>query len=303
MAEPDGTPGPSSTSARGFAYRREHALHCITLDSDTQLPPGRLRELVGVAAHPHNQPQIDERRRTVTGGYGVLQPRIVTPLPAPRDFTLYHWLFAGQCGIDPYSAASSEVYQDVFGEGSFTGKGLLNVQALHARHVLSSPPARGPGAQPRPARQARWRGCAAVTDITVIEEAPFHADVAASRVHRWTRGDWQLLPFLLQPRRYALRAINRWKMFDNLRRSLVAPMSLALMVLALGSGVVTLLSALALVLAAAFCGGPLMGAVVRPCAGAATTWPSATSTARRRSISCARCAPACGTWRNCCSTR
>ena len=62
-------------------------------------------------------------------GYGILQPRIVTPLPAPKDFTLFHWLFAGQCGIDPYSAASSEVYQDVFGEGTFTGKGLLHVQA------------------------------------------------------------------------------------------------------------------------------------------------------------------------------
>jgi len=85
------------------------------------LPPGRLRDLVGVAAHPHNQPRLDPSGRSVVSGYGILQPRVATPLPAPKDFTLYHWLFAGQCGIDPYSAASSEIYQDVFAEGTFTG--------------------------------------------------------------------------------------------------------------------------------------------------------------------------------------
>ncbi len=102
--------------------------------------------------------------------------------------------------------------------------------------------------------------CAAVTDITVIEDAPFHADVAASRVHRWTRGDWQLLPILLHPLRYRMRAINRWKMFDNLRRSLVAPMSLVLLLLALGGAVLSPWAALAVVLAA-FTAGPLMGAI------------------------------------------
>ncbi len=243
--------------------------YIVTLDSDTQLPPGRLRELVGVAAHPHNQPRLDASGRSVVGGYGILQPRVATPLPAPRDFTLYHWLFAGQCGIDPYSAASSEVYQDVFGEGTFTGKGLLNVRAMHA--VLAG---RLPEGQvlSHDLLEGSLARCAAVTDITLIEDAPFHADVAASRVHRWTRGDWQLLPFLfpsLLPllakqvpgaARYRLRVINRWKMFDNLRRSLVAPMSLALLLLALAGAVVSPWAALALVLAA-FSAGPLMGAV------------------------------------------
>ena len=121
--------GDDSRMATGTPY-------IVTLDSDTQLPPGRLRELVGVAAHPHNQPRLDASGRRVVGGYGILQPRVVTPLAGSRaNSRLYHWLFAGQCGIDPYSAASSEVYQDLFGEGTFTGKGLLNVQALHA--VLS----------------------------------------------------------------------------------------------------------------------------------------------------------------------
>ena len=231
--------------------------YIVTLDSDTQLPPGRLRELVGVAAHPHNQPQLSADGRSVVSGYSILQPRVATPLPAPKDITLYHWLFAGQCGIDPYSAASSEVYQDLFGEGTFTGKGLLNVKATHA--VLAG---RLPEGQvlSHDLLEGAMARCAAVTDITLIEDAPFHSDVAASRVHRWTRGDWQLLPFLMNPGRYQLRAINRWKMFDNLRRSLVAPMSLALLLLALGTSVVSPWAALSLVLAG-FCAGPLMGAI------------------------------------------
>lgn len=233
------------------------ALYLVTLDSDTQLPPGRLRELVSIAAHPHNQPQLDAEGRRVVAGYGILQPRIVTPLPGPHEFTRFHWLFAGQCGVDPYSAASSEVYQDLFREGTFTGKGLLNVRAMHA--MLSG---RLPEGQvlSHDLLEGALARCAAVTDITVIEDAPFHADVATSRVHRWTRGDWQLLPFLCQAGRYRLRAVNRWKMFDNLRRSLVAPMSLALLLLTLAGAPLSPWAALALVLAA-FAAGPLLGAL------------------------------------------
>jgi cyclic beta-1,2-glucan synthetase len=231
--------------------------YILTLDADTQLPPGRLRELAGAAAHPQNQPRLAEDGKSVVSGYGILQPRVATPLPAPSDFTLYHWLFAGQCGIDPYSAASSEVYQDLFGEGSFSGKGLLNVQAMHA--VLSG---RLPDGKvlSHDLLEGSLARCAAVSDVTVLEDAPFHADVAASRVHRWTRGDWQLLPFLLKPHHWRLRAINRWKMFDNLRRSLVAPASLALLLLALFTAVLSPWAGLVLVLAA-FSAGPLMGAV------------------------------------------
>ena len=231
--------------------------YVVTLDSDTQLPPGRLRELVGVAAHPHNAPRLSSDGKRVERGYGILQPHVATPLPAPEDMTMYHWLFSGQSGIDPYSIASSEVYQDVFGEGTFAGKGLLHVKAVHAvlggrlpeNRVLSHDLLEGSLAR-----------CAAVTDITVLEEAPFHADVAASRVHRWTRGDWQLLPFLMRAGHYGLRAINRWKMTDNLRRSLVAPVSLLLLALALGSAWLSPVAMLVLI-ALAFTAGPLMGAL------------------------------------------
>ena len=242
--------GEDSRIAEGTAY-------VLSLDSDTQLPPGRLRELVGVAAHPLNRPRVDAAARRVVGGYGILQPRIVTPLPSPQQMTPYHWLFAGQCGIDPYSAASSEVYQDLFAEGSFTGKGLLDVQAMQA--VLGG---RLPEGQvlSHDLLEGSLVRCAALSDITLVEDAPFHADVAASRVHRWARGDWQLLPFMLRGTRYPLRAIHRWKMFDNLRRSLVAPLSLALLLMALAGHGLTPWAALGLVLAA-FATGPLISAV------------------------------------------
>ena len=231
--------------------------YILTLDADTQLPPGRLRELVGVAAHPYNTPHVDTQLRRVVAGYGILQPRVATPLPQLGQGTRFHTLFAGQCGIDPYSAATSEVYQDVFAEGSFSGKGLLNVAALHAVLVGRLPQGQVLSHDLLEGSLAR---CAAVTDITLIEDAPFHADVAAARQHRWTRGDWQLLPLLLQPRRFALRGVHRWKMLDNLRRSLVAPLSLAALVLALTGALGSPWPVLWLVLAA-FAAGPLMGAV------------------------------------------
>ncbi len=241
--------GAESRIAAGTRY-------VLSLDSDTQLPPGRLRELVGVAAHPQNQPRLDPVARSVLSGYGILQPRIATPLPAADALTPFHWMFAGQSGIDPYSAASSEIYQDVFGEGSFSGKGLLDVEALHAVLDGRLPEGRVLSHDLLEGSLAR---CAAVSDISLIEESPSNADLAAARAHRWMRGDWQLLPFLLTGN-LPLRAINRWKMFDNLRRSLVAPMALALLLLSLagrGAPPVVVLT----LLMTAFAAGPLMGAL------------------------------------------
>ena len=246
--------GPVSRPALGTRY-------IVTLDSDTQLPPGRLRELVGVAAHPANRPRLSADGRRVQGGYGILQPRLVTPLPKPFEDTIFHRLFAGQSGIDPYGAASSEVYQDLFGEASYTGKGLMDVQAVHA--VLGGSLPEGQVLSHDLLEGALAR-CGAVTDVTLVEDAPFHAEVAASRVHRWTRGDWQLLPILLrslvQPARYPLGAVNRWKMADNLRRSLVPPACLALLLMALSGQLVSPGAAIVLVLAA-FAAGPLLGAL------------------------------------------
>ena len=231
--------------------------YLVTLDSDTGLPPGALRELVAIAAHPLNAPRVDVQARRVVSGHGILQPRVVTPLPGREQNTSYHRMFAGQCGIDPYSSGVSDVYQDLFGTGSFSGKGLLHVQAVHAvlgnrlplEAVLSHDLLEGSIAR-----------CGFVSDVVLVEDPPHHAGVAASRSHRWTRGDWQLIPLLLHARRYGIDALSAWKMLDNLRRSLVVPASFALLVWVIFTGALPLGAALAVV-AAALLAGPLLGAL------------------------------------------
>ena len=251
-----GAPGPFFELGE-LSCMAPHTRYIFTLDSDTQLPPGRLRTLVGVAEHPDNQPRLDASGRRVLQGYGILQPRVVPPLAGEGVRTAWQWLFDGQAGIDPYSAMSSDVYQDLFGEGSFTGKGLLHVATLHA--VLGQ---RLPTEQvlSHDLLEGALVRCAVVTDVTLIEPEPDHADAAASRLHRWARGDWQLLPFLLRSRQWPLGAINRWKLFDNLRRSLVAPACLLLVGLAMAGLGLSLPAALALTVAA-YTAGPLMGAL------------------------------------------
>ena len=231
--------------------------YVLTLDSDTGLPPGALRELVSIAAHPLNAPEIDAESRRMVAGFGILQPRIVTPFPMRSERSFFHWMFAGQCGLDPYGSGASDIYQDVFGSGSFTGKGLLNVRAVHAAldrrlpdgAVLSHDLLEGTVAR-----------CAMVSDVVLIEDHPHHAGVAASRVHRWVRGDWQLLPLLWRARHFGIDALGLWKMGDNLRRSLVVPASFALLVLVVFTQAMPLGWALAAV-ASALTLGPLLGAL------------------------------------------
>ena len=231
--------------------------YVVTLDSDTGLPSGGLRELVSIAAHPLNAPQIDAATQRVVSGFGILQPRIVTPFPERSERSAFHWLFAGQCGIDPYSSGASDIYQDLFGTGSFTGKGLLHVRALHDTldrrlpegAVLSHDLLEGTVAR-----------CAVVSDMVLIEDHPHHAGVAASRIHRWTRGDWQLLPLMLQPRRFGIDLLGQWKMSDNLRRAMVVPMSAALLAWVIFTGALPLNWSLGIVLLAITL-GPLLGAL------------------------------------------
>jgi cyclic beta-1,2-glucan synthetase len=231
--------------------------HLLTLDSDTQLPPGQLRALVGVAAHPQNHPRLDTRGRRVVAGYTLLQPRVLPPLPSPTENTLYHWLFAGVGGIDPYSAMSSDVYQDLFAEGSFHGKGLIHVAAAHA--VLGR--GRLPAEQilSHDLLEGALARCAVVSDVTLIESDPSQPDMASDRLHRWTRGDWQLLPFLVRPHCWPMAGINRWKLIDNLRRSLLAPASALLLLLSMVGVGATPSATLALVLAA-HGAGPVLAA-------------------------------------------
>ena len=246
--------GRSSELAESVAY-------IVTLDSDTGLPPGSLRELVAIAAHPLNAPTVVAAQAgypaKISHGYGILQPRVATPLPQPGERSPFHAMFAGQYGLDPYSSSTSELYQDMFGLGTFTGKGLLNVAAMHAvldqrlpaDSVLSHDLLEGSIAR-----------CAYVGDVVLLEDYPHHAGVAAARIHRWSRGDWQLLPLMLQSARFGIDALGLWRMLDNLRRASVAPMAVLLLVWATFTGAVPLPVAVALTLAA-FLTGPLLGAL------------------------------------------
>ncbi len=231
--------------------------YIVTLDSDTTLPVGSLQELVAIAAHPLNAPYFDVKAGRVTAGYGILQPRVVPPITAPHERSPYHAMFSGEGGLDPYSHASADLYQDLFGLGTFTGKGLLHVTAVHAAldqrlpegAILSHDLLEGAIAR-----------CGYVGDVVLIEDHPHHAGVAASRLHRWTRGDWQLLPMMLRARRYGIDALGLWRMADNLRRSLLPPVCALLLTWVVFTGALPLWLALTLT-TLAFLTGPLLGAL------------------------------------------
>ena len=201
--------------------------YVVTLDSDTRLPRDAIQRLVGKMAHPLNRPRLDEAESRVVEGYGVLQPRVTPSLPVGSEGSPFQRIFSTNSGIDPYSSAVSDVYQDLFGEGSYSGKGIYDVDAFEA--ALQ-------GRVPDNAMLSHdlFEGVFArsglVSDIEVVEEFPARYDVASARQHRWARGDWQLLPWLFgrvegraPDKATPVPAIGWWKMFDNLRRTLSAP--------------------------------------------------------------------------------
>ncbi|MGZ8214188.1 MAG: GH36-type glycosyl hydrolase domain-containing protein, partial [Methylosarcina sp.] len=194
--------------------------YVLTLDADTKLPMDIVSQLVGVAAHPLNRPVIDSRTGCVIEGYSIIQPRVTPTLPQRRERSLFHRLFAGASGTDAYSSTVSELYQDLFGLGTYSGKGLYDVDAFEAALA---------GRVPENTQlshdlfESVFARCALVSDIELFEEFPSHTEVAESRQHRWVRGDWQLLPWIFGPRGKDMPMIGRWKMLDNLRRSLSAP--------------------------------------------------------------------------------
>ncbi len=208
--------------------------YVITLDSDTQLPRDSARQLVGTMAHPLNHPQFDAARGIVIEGYGILQPRVGVSLPsAGRSWFVR--LFAGDAGIDPYTRAVSDVYQDIFQEGSFIGKGIYDVDAF-ARALAGRCPENA--VLSHDLLESCHARSALVSDVEFYEEYPSHYSVDIGRRHRWIRGDWQISPWLLprvpgaDARRIAnpLSTLSQWKIFDNLRRSLV-PVALTLFLL------------------------------------------------------------------------
>ena len=210
--------------------------YVITLDTDTQLPREAARQLVGTMAHRLNRPVFDDARGIVREGYSILQPRVGVSLPSARR-SWFVRLFAGDAGIDPYTREVSDVYQDVFREGSFIGKGIYDVDAFQRAMAGRFPENTILSHDLLEACHAR---SALVSDVEFYEEFPSRYNVDMDRRYRWIRGDWQITQWLLPrvPGADARRIVNplsvlsQWKIFDNLRRSLVP---LALLVLLLGS--------------------------------------------------------------------
>ncbi len=193
--------------------------YVITLDADTRLPRDTVRRLIGKMAHPLNRPHFDAVAGRVVAGYAVLQPRVTPSLPVGREGSLFQRVFSSMNGIDPYAAAASDVYQDLIGEGSYAGKGIYEIDAFEAALAGRVPEST---LLSHDLFEGSFARAALASDIEVIEEFPARYDVAARRHHRWARGDWQLLPWLLG-RGASVPAIGRWKMLDNLRRTLSAP--------------------------------------------------------------------------------
>jgi cyclic beta-1,2-glucan synthetase len=192
--------------------------YVLTLDADTRLPREAARRLIGTLAHPLNQARYDPRAGRVVAGHGVLQPRITATLPAGEDGSLFQRVSSGPAGIDPYAAAVSDVYQDLFGEGSYTGKGIYDVDAF-----LAALDGRVPDGVmlSHDLFEGLLARAGLVTDVELFEEFPAHFEAAAARQHRWARGDWQLLPWIFSSTPFT--AVGRFKMLDNLRRTLSAP--------------------------------------------------------------------------------
>ncbi|HVA00653.1 MAG TPA: glucoamylase family protein [Terriglobia bacterium] len=199
--------------------------YVITLDSDTRLPGDTAHRLVGALAHPLNCAVIDRETNTVVEGYGILQPRVGISIESARQSRLAS-IYSGETGCDIYTRAVSDVYQDLFGEGSFAGKGIYEVDSF--QQVLGN---RFPSNAllSHDLIEGAYARAGLVSDIEVIDDYPSHFSAYCRRMHRWVRGDWQILRWLL-PRvpdffgslvSNPLTLLSRWKIFDNLRRSLI----------------------------------------------------------------------------------
>ncbi|MDQ2711838.1 MAG: glycosyl transferase [Acidobacteriota bacterium] len=217
----------------GDLKRLPRIRYVLTLDSDTQLPRGSAARMIGAMAHPLNTPIIDPELNIVTGGYGILQPRVGISVHSASRSRLAG-IYSGQTGFDIYSRAVSDVYQDLYGEAIFTGKGIYDIDAL--RQVLER-------RFPRNALlshdliEGAYARAGLTSDIEVIDDYPSHYSAYNRRRHRWLRGDWQIVRWILNKVpdesgrlvENPISLVSRWKILDNLRRSLVEPATFLLL--------------------------------------------------------------------------
>ncbi len=182
-------------------------------------------------AHPLNRPHFDPQSGLVVQGHGVLQPRVTPSLPIGDEGSLYQRVFSGPDGLDPYALAVSDVYQDLFEEGSYSGKGIYEIDVFETALAGQIPES---AVLSHDLLEGIFTRAGLATDIEVVEEFPSRYSVAAARQHRWVRGDWQLLPWIFgfgratrsSRAKTAIPLMGRWKLLDNLRRSLSAPAAL-----------------------------------------------------------------------------
>ncbi|HUZ03881.1 MAG TPA: hypothetical protein VMU62_00870, partial [Acidobacteriaceae bacterium] len=209
--------------------------YVLTLDSDTKLPRDSVRRMVGAMAHPLHSAIIDPQRKIVVEGYGLMQPRVgITVHSAARSRLAA--VYSGQTGFDIYSRAISDVYQDLYGEGIFTGKGIYEVAVLHQvldhrfpQNALLS----------HDLIEGAYARAGLLSDVEVIDDYPSHYSAQSKRKHRWVRGDWQIARWMLsrvpdengRKVQNPISTISRWKILDNLRRSLVEPSTFLLLML------------------------------------------------------------------------
>ena len=226
-----GTPGSYTTQVGDLSML--NTIHfVITLDADTVLPKGSALRLIGTLAHPLNHAEFSPDGTRVISGYTILQPRVEV-LPTAASQSRFARLFAGDTGIDLYTLAVSDTYQDLFGEGIYVGKGIYDVAAFE-RSLAGRMPENT--LLSHDLFEGLHGRVALVTDIILLEDYPAHYLAHIRRLHRWIRGDWQLLPWIL-PRvpgaegshlPTVFSVIDRWKIVDNLRRSLYKPALLLL---------------------------------------------------------------------------
>ncbi|NDL66131.1 glycosyl transferase [Clostridiales bacterium F-3ap] len=209
--------------------------YIITLDADTVLPLGTAKRMIGTMAHPLNIPIVDREKGIVVEGYGLMQPRITFDMDSSNR-SAFSRIFTGQEGIDPYASAISDVYQDLFGEGIFTGKGIYD---LHVFHGILKDAIPENAILSHDLLEGSYVRVALVSDLELVDSYPSKYNSYMARLYRWIRGDWQLLPWLGRKVSNAnneriqnpLSKVSRWKIGDNLRRSLLAPAIMALYLL------------------------------------------------------------------------
>ncbi|WP_416197599.1 MAG: Cellobiose phosphorylase [Sporanaerobacter sp.] len=216
-----------SVISSDISHLQGNIKYIITLDADTKLPLETAKKLIGTISHPLNVAVVDEKKNIVKEGYGLIQPRILVDIESSNK-SIFTRIYSGQGGIDPYTTAVSDIYQDLFGEGIFTGKGIYNLEVFQ-KCLKNSIPENS--ILSHDLLEGSYIRVGLATDIELIDGYPQKYISFIMRLHRWVRGDWQLIRWLKNSSENVISKLSRWKIMDNLRRSILAPSLLLLTIL------------------------------------------------------------------------